>query len=614
MPSVTIELHDDELFIGYLSRYARGLGLSGVFDLLLDLSVPRKGTLNGAAEDIQKISAILGADVDRAMRQTFQKGAGKDVLFGGHLFQDQRLRRGQFRVCPGCLRDDIGAELTENTALNAYARMAWSVNSFRVCPQHHLFLIHPPEPGPPHEFNQTWEAWLPEILDGDLDQESKCDALYERHITRVLAGENSALGWADVFPLDALGALCEILGVAKVFDPNRQFADCTPVDIAQAMDEGFATFSAGRDAVLDLLMALRTRPGEPQLRPQGRYGPVHDWLKRGAGSAPEFAPMKELLRDHILETWALAPGTDVLGQPLQKRKFHSVLSAAHEHGLRPQKVINLLNDAGAIGALDLPEAERLYSVDVVEVVVGAVSGAISMSKAERFLGVTRTQMQTLIAAGYLTHSIGGDHARPRFSKADIDCFLERHLCFPVKKDIPAPFRWYDIATAARKYGVSVATVYGAVLSGKLPNTTRATDFTLFSQIRIDPLEAEQVFSTENRVDWKAIGNVSKEIGISASFLRELSERGYLELRDTDDERTHQRKTLVNCDTLDAFVETYVSRRLLARRNNVQVREVQKRMDAAGILILEYSADGTEWIVEQELISHVDGLNGRRGTI
>lgn len=102
-----------------------------------------------------------------------------------------------------------------------------------------------------------------------------------------------------------------------------------------------------------------------------------------------------------------------------------------------------------------------------------------MSKAQQFLGVTRTQMQTLISAGYLTHSVGGDHARPRFSTADIDRFLERHLCFPVKKEPPVPFQGYDIATAARKYGLSVATVYDAVLSGKILNITRATDLPFF---------------------------------------------------------------------------------------------------------------------------------------
>ncbi|WP_332938949.1 TniQ family protein [Celeribacter halophilus] len=140
-----------------------------MFDLLLDLSVPRKGALNGAAAVIQKICGILGTDFDRAMHQTFHRGAGQSVQLGDHLFQDQRLLRGQFRVCPACLRNDIGSDLTDKTALNAYARMTWSISCFRVCPKHQLFLVHSPEPGPSHEFNQTWEAWLPEILDGDLD-------------------------------------------------------------------------------------------------------------------------------------------------------------------------------------------------------------------------------------------------------------------------------------------------------------------------------------------------------------------------------------------------------------------------------------------------------------
>ena len=50
MPPVSTKFHDDELFVSFLSRRARALGVSGVFDLLLDLSLPRRGVLNGAAE------------------------------------------------------------------------------------------------------------------------------------------------------------------------------------------------------------------------------------------------------------------------------------------------------------------------------------------------------------------------------------------------------------------------------------------------------------------------------------------------------------------------------------------------------------------------------------
>jgi len=94
------KFHDDELLISFLSRRARALGVSGVFDLLLDLSLPRRGVLNGAVDDIKKISETFDVDFDRAMHQTFQRENGQDVLLGGQVFQDQRLLRGQFRVCP----------------------------------------------------------------------------------------------------------------------------------------------------------------------------------------------------------------------------------------------------------------------------------------------------------------------------------------------------------------------------------------------------------------------------------------------------------------------------------------------------------------------------------
>ncbi|WP_159075229.1 TniQ family protein [Celeribacter baekdonensis] len=112
----------------------------------------------------------------------FSKKNGQDVRLGGQVFLHQRRLRGQFRVCPTCIREDIGADLTEKTALNAYARLAWSIGNFRVCPTHSLFLGLPPEPGPAHEFNQAWDAWGPDIQDGELDQGSQNDAFYERHV------------------------------------------------------------------------------------------------------------------------------------------------------------------------------------------------------------------------------------------------------------------------------------------------------------------------------------------------------------------------------------------------------------------------------------------------
>jgi len=92
-------------------------------------------------------------------------------------------------------------------------------------------------------------------------------------------------------------------------------------------------------------------------------------LNRSSGSAPEFAPMKSLLRRHIEETWPLGPRDKVLGDIVTERKFHSVLTAADEYDLRPSYVANLLRDVKLEGDLDLPEVETasLPAMTLIEV-------------------------------------------------------------------------------------------------------------------------------------------------------------------------------------------------------------------------------------------------------
>ena len=117
------------------------------------------------------------------------------------------------------------------------------------------------------------------------------------------------------------------------------------------------------------------------------------------------------------------------------RRFHSILTAAAQYGLRPGQVQDLLNGAGMQGALPLPEYEQIYDARAVEVVLDRVSSSVSMQAALKLLGLTRNQMATLIEAGFLTVSKGGDKARPRFSQADIIAFLDRH-CQSARKTDP----------------------------------------------------------------------------------------------------------------------------------------------------------------------------------
>jgi hypothetical protein len=129
-------------------------------------------------------------------------------------------------------------------------------------------LIGPPQSGIMHEFNQTWEPWLSEVMDCELDQPVAGMGLYEEFVARALQGDAETPGWSGQFPVEALGMLSGFLGAAKLYVPGLRPSDCDPNDLSLATDAGFSLLLEGPDAVEDLFLDLRTRPGLPQQRPR----------------------------------------------------------------------------------------------------------------------------------------------------------------------------------------------------------------------------------------------------------------------------------------------------------------------------------------------------------
>jgi hypothetical protein len=321
--------------------------------------------------------------------------------------------------------------------------------------------------------------------------------------------------------------------------------------------------------------------------------------------------MKSLLIQHILETWPLKPGRRVLGEWITDRRFHSVLTASDEYDLRPSQVANLLRDAKLEGALDLPEFERIYPTDAVDHVLAAVSGSLSYAKAEIQLGMSRTHLQTFVAAGFIQCSLGGDSARPKFAQKDIATFKDRHRDLPVVNAQRLHGSALTIAEAARKHGKSVVDIYRLIIDKTLTGVSVTSDALLFSDIRIDAEELANHFKAEGKEVFLPMVTCSKELSLGSAFIRELSTKGYLDTFDVLDERTHQRKTVMRQQDVLEFGHTFVSRRKLARLNGVKVREVQKRLDKAGLVPVEASGDGKEFLFLREDILPVEGLNKRQ---
>ncbi|MFN4129804.1 MAG: TniQ family protein [Paracoccaceae bacterium] len=86
----------------------------------------------------QQLSRRGGRSQARSLQRSFQRKKGKRTQIGGHVMTDSAISRSQLRVCPACLREDIGPTLDGSTAFRIYNRLFWALQAAHCCPKHHL--------------------------------------------------------------------------------------------------------------------------------------------------------------------------------------------------------------------------------------------------------------------------------------------------------------------------------------------------------------------------------------------------------------------------------------------------------------------------------------------
>ncbi|MEO9517183.1 MAG: hypothetical protein ABJH45_16420 [Paracoccaceae bacterium] len=278
---------------------------------------------------------------------------------------------------------------------------------------------------------------------------------------------------------------------------SSTLGEVSQTDMAVATSAGFRLLNAGQSEVVDYFESLRTGAGKPQDRPQARYGRIYDWLKRGAGSGPEFEPFREALRQHILDSWPLGVGEQALDYVLTERCLHSIRTAAKTHDLHPKRLRRILIDADIIQDNDLADFEVIFDAVEVREVLEQASGSVAFTAAQKRLGLTRGQMETLIRAEILKPGEGGDLARPRFTEATIKYWLGVFGSFPESN------KWEtltSIADAVRKYGASTDRILNLILEGRAKKVVRLKGQNVFSAILIDKHEVAVLLRNDESTD------------------------------------------------------------------------------------------------------------------
>jgi len=189
---------------------------------------------------------------------------------------------------------------------------------------------------------------------------------------------------------------------------------------------------------------------------------------------PEFTPFRTLLREHILTTWPLAPGDDVLGHRVEKRRLHSIRSLSNATGMGT----DLLRKARVYAGL-VPETSArraawdLFDADAAEALVRPMLEGLGWTDVIERFNFPRDQLEIMVKAGFICPLPTGADTYPSFHPAEIQSFLDRLLLGGVATS-QAMHDFHDIPSACRRLVCSAKEIVGLIFDGRLKKISRHT--------------------------------------------------------------------------------------------------------------------------------------------
>lgn len=319
-----------ETLPSFLSRLAASKGVSAS-DFAYDMGTSLKRVVAQDAlslELLAKWGELTPAQMDELLSWTGERVGDVRMRFRSEVFGSRALRNPVIRGCPACLRDD--ADRQPDDPLTAMVmRGGWQLREMTICLQHRLALVPLwSETNPVHRYDIAARLLeiMPAIMAGDLDGVPMTPSPYDVWLEeRLQNGRDST--WFAHQNLYAATTFCRLLGT-ELMRLDGQVLDDPISKLRAAHATGFAVAQERQAAIRNALVRLAADADGALDEPRKAFGDLYYDLRYIYQDDDSFATFKELLRSCILEVWPVAAGEDVLGQVLERRRLHSVLTAA----------------------------------------------------------------------------------------------------------------------------------------------------------------------------------------------------------------------------------------------------------------------------------------------
>lgn len=552
----------DESAQSYACRFARRVQLPLRF-LCTDLGIARNDIIRGKPEAIERIAELGGADPSVLRASTISHVQERDYLLNGEQLTRDSLRRTRLRGCVHCMK----AQMADGPIWAVSIQTVWCLGSIYTCPIHSVALSEIGI-GKSAMFNE-WSLMAEDFLDSpaaDQIPHARVPGAFESYlIDRVRTGTPAIGGEVNDLPLHVATNLVAIIGQTL----NHGTSAVAPLSDDAAIKAADTGFHALREpgGLENALAHIDAAAGPRQFNqgPQHRLGRhLYDWLSRAA-LHPAYTPVKERVREYILDNIPVDRGTMLLGRPVEACRVHNISTLKAVTGLHPITLRRHLQDNGLLksddfsGDIPMPAAQ-------VEAWAALMHEVVGHRAVEEYLGCSRSQLLTLLKANLVKPMFAASIARlQRFEVQKLEG-LRSELIGAAAKTDTTPQGYAGLETIGKKASCSIADVLKAALAGEFQGIACRPENRRIDGLEFDVKEAK-VLARGEPLPGLPANELIAYWKVSYLVVKALIAHGHLETQRARHPVHKGFVTVIPYESIERFEQNYVHIRDIADPND-----------------------------------------------
>ena len=476
--------------LSYAARLARFHIGGRLLPFLRDVSIAPEDLAGGSRDAVMRLAEVSGVPFEQLARNAPVRIGKRLYDLRGEQVSAEFLSRPATVFCPACLREDDATGARKG-------RWPWALAVVRTCPDHGVPLVR-----------QGWGAWGDDLHEMEVrvpERGAALDALAERqglrevsplqnYVMARLAGR-AGPAWLDSQTLDQAVRTSELLGTVVEFGVGQKLVDMTPDQWDRAGRTGFAFASLGETGIRAALQQIHDRfdargsaPG-----PQKILGTLYTSVAQSK-SGKDPGDLARILREFVFDPIPLPDGYEIMGEPLARRRLHTVASLAEENALDRRTLRNVLVSHGLVPKD--AHARFPFDAEAGRRIAASVKRKVTVISLPKALACTRPLVDQLFSEGLLHPLVESDRQiRGRTGKAVDLQDVERLIARLHKRATSVhgtPDGLVGISKAANKIGAPAVEIVHLILGGFLDEVARVETETGIAALRVNPAEIRPI--------------------------------------------------------------------------------------------------------------------------